>query len=334
MASPLLGKRWLYRLSAAVVFLLALRLFADWQHIKAPTYTLSTGSYAGEPSESLKYLRISLTSFSGKDVGKPAPASVPLTATTPVTATITVASESVAAPSATSAQENENLTEDETHDETVDNLAQSNPINASTITDDLQQKVTKYVNAIFDPNDTSTDRLSCPEFNADRYAHLQVPAGEHRKKYFFALNLRQCADLLPRLMGSIVEAMQFLGPQNTVLSIVEGNSDDGTLEILSEMKTELADLGVRYYLRRDGLNPLGGEDRIGNLALLRSMAVEPLRNSRDEFALSLELPGADLSFDDDAVVIFLNDVSACPEDIRTYFPFVIDYIDRAYHPNL
>lgn len=318
-----MGKRWIYRLSAAVVFVLAIRLFADWQHIKPPAYTLSNQPYAGKPFNLWKHLHISLTTLPGQDVGKPAPASVPLTTSAPVTLTTTVVSESATAPTQTSAQENGHITDDKAQQVTVQHTTtQPNMTDGSASTDDVQQKVSKYIKAIFDPNDTSTDRLSCPDFNIDRYAHLQVPAGEHRKKYFFALNLRKCADLLPRLMGSIIEVMKFLGPQHTVLSIVEGNSDDDTLEILSAMEAELADLGVRYYLRRDRLNPVAGEDRIGNLALLRSMAVEPLRNSRNESALSLEMPGADLTFDDNAVVVFLNDVAACPEDIRMYLCFV------------
>lgn len=270
-------------------------------------------------------MHIPLISSPGKIVGKPAQHSTALTTPVrPATITTTTAAvfESVSAAPAISTETSENVINDETQEEIVDH-PHDNLTDIPTITEDLQQKVTKYVDAIFDPNDTSTDRLSCHDFNVERYAHLQVPAGEHQKKYFFALNLRQCADLLPRLMGSIVEAMKFLGPQHTVLSIVEGNSDDGTLEILYSMKAELADLGVRYYLRRDGLNPLGGEDRIGNLALLRSMAVEPLRNSRNESVLSLELPGADLNFDDEAVVVFLNDVAACTEDIRMYYYYTV-----------
>lgn len=117
-------------------------------------------------------------------------------------------------------------------------------------------------------------------------------------------------------MGSVMEAIRFLGPQNTVLSIVEGNSDDGTLEVLAALKVEFANLEVRYFLRRDGLDPIGSEDRIGNLALLRSMAIEPLKNSRNKETTSTSMPGSDLDFDDDAVVIFLNDVAACTEDIR------------------
>lgn len=255
----------------------------------------------------------------GKDIGRPTHATTASTISIPstVTATQAVVSESPSAPTVVPTENSEDTAEDPTESQDVVATPHDNLTDALTVTEELRQKVANYVNAIFDPNGTSTDRLSCSQLNADRYAHLQVPAGEHRKKYFFALNLRQCADLLPRLMGSIVEAIDFLGPQNTVLSIVEGNSDDGTLEILSALKTKLADLGVRYYLRRDGLDPLGGQDRIGNLALLRSMAVEPLRNSRNASALSLELPGADLNFDDDAVVVFLNDVAACTEDIRT-----------------
>lgn len=250
-------------------------------------------------------------------MAKPAHASAAPFTPTPIAETTTSFSESASAPTAIPTENSENAAADET-EAFEENPSKENITDISIMTEELQHKVSTFVNAIFDPNDTSTERLSCPGFNFDRYAHLQVPAGEHLKKYFFALNLRQCADLLPRLMGSVLEAMQFLGPENTVLSIVEGNSDDGTLEILSALKGQLADLGIRYYLRRDGLDPLGGSDRIGNLALLRSMAVEPLRNSRNETASTLELPGADLLFDDDAVVVFLNDVAACTEDISMY----------------
>lgn len=265
---------------------------------------------------------MTLNNFLGKDGGTAAYPPMVLTTAVAVAPLEGAFAETLSLPTEVSTEDGEIIIDDEESHE-VEATTHDNLTDALTFTEELQKKVTRYVNAILDPNDTSTDRFSCTNVDADRYAHLQVPAGENRKKYFFALNLRQCADLLPRLMGSVVEAIQFLGPQNTVLSIVEGNSDDGTLEILSALNTTLDDLGVRYYLRRDELDPLGGGDRIGNLALLRSMAIEPLRNSRNASAVSLSLPGADLSFDDEAVVVFLNDVAACTEDIRTYYYTVL-----------
>lgn len=43
----LTSKRFLFRLSIAGVFLIAIRFFIGWGHIKTPTYSLSTGSQAG-----------------------------------------------------------------------------------------------------------------------------------------------------------------------------------------------------------------------------------------------------------------------------------------------
>lgn len=181
----------------------------------------------------------------------------------------------------------------------------------------LVTKKKKYVRAILDPEDTSTSRLSCPHLNTERYEYLRAPEGENRLIYFFALDLREVVDLLPRLVGSALEAMRFLGSQNSVLSVVEGNSDDGTWEVLSALRPELEALGVTYFLRSSDLNPGASDDRIGKLADLRSQALEPLRNNRNDTARSLGLPGSELDFAEDATVVFLNDVAACTEDIRT-----------------
>lgn len=182
----------------------------------------------------------------------------------------------------------------------------------------LQEKAAIYAQSIFDPTDTSIDRLACPQINHERYEHLQVPQEERRRTYYFALDLRQVVDLLPRLLGSVVEAMRYLGPQNCALAVVEGNSDDGTWEVLSALAPELENLGVRYFLRNEKLDPAGSDDRIGNLARLRSLALEPLRNSRNETARKLGLLGSTLDYADDSVVVFLNDVAACTEDIRKF----------------
>lgn len=181
-----------------------------------------------------------------------------------------------------------------------------------------QEKTSNYVQAIFDPSDETVDRLTCPRMDHGRYKYLKVPKGERQRAYYFALDLRQVVDLLPRLFGSIVEAMHFLGPQNCALTVIEGNSDDGTWEVLAALRPELENMGVRYFLQHEKLDPTGSDDRIGNLARLRSLALEPLRNSRNATAYSLGLHGSTLDYTDDAVVVFLNDVAACGEDIRRY----------------
>ncbi|ROW02180.1 hypothetical protein VSDG_02520 [Cytospora chrysosperma] len=185
----------------------------------------------------------------------------------------------------------------------------------ATAPTELETKREQYVRAILDPEDTSTSRLSCPRLNTERYEYLRAPEGGDQLVYFFALDLREVVDLLPRLVGSALEAMRFLGPRSSVLSVVEGNSDDGTWEVLSALRPELEALGVTYFLRSSDINPGASEDRIGKLAELRSQALEPLRNNRNDTARSLGLPGAELDFAEDATVVFLNDVAACTEDI-------------------
>lgn len=101
-------------------------------------------------------------------------------------------------------------------------------------------------------------------------------------------------------MGSIVEAIRFLGPQNCALSIVEGRSTDGTFEILNLLQENLTEAGIKYYFQSSDINP--NQNRIQALADLRNLALKPLRDNFDRFS-------------QDATVIFLNDVSICMEDI-------------------
>ncbi|TDZ35165.1 Alpha-1,3-mannosyltransferase CMT1 [Colletotrichum spinosum] len=159
----------------------------------------------------------------------------------------------------------------------------------------------KYINAILDPEDKSFPRLDCPRPDVQRYQYLKPASSLKKPKFFFALNIRQKVDLLPRLVGSIVEALRFLGPENCVLSIVEGNSDDGTYEVLKELAAEVEKLGTEYHFSRSDLDP-GAGDRIIKLAELRNMAVAPLVNNPLNYAA-------------DATVLFLNDVAICLEDI-------------------
>lgn len=183
----------------------------------------------------------------------------------------------------------------------------------------LGSKVQDIIEAILDPTETIVPRMYCPPVNATRYGHLKVAKGESQLRYFIALDLRQVVDLLPRLLGSVVEAIRFLGPHHTALSIVEGNSDgDGTREVLTMLQDELDRLGIIYFYRKqDDIDP-SSANRIGNLATLRSQALEPLRNSNisDDTSWGVELPGSGLDFSaDDTTVIFINDVAICAEDI-------------------
>lgn len=171
---------------------------------------------------------------------------------------------------------------------------------------ELLKMVPSYIKAIFDPNDKTFQRLDCPPTSSlsDRYAYLQIPpTAPSRPRYFFALDLYQIADILPQLIGSITQAILFLGPHNCVLSIVEGRSTDGTYEILRSLAPQLEDLGVLYFLQMSDLSPQRlNPERIVLLAELRNMALRDLYERPNTYA-------------PDTTIIFSNDVYTCSEDI-------------------
>lgn len=120
-------------------------------------------------------------------------------------------------------------------------------------------------------------------------------------QYFFALDLWQCLGLLPRLIGSVVDVVKFLGPEQCALSIVEGPSEDGTGEVLAALRPVLDALTTTYYFKSSNFTSSEG-DRIARLAALRNMALQPLLDEEDRY-------------DSNTTVVFLNDVAICQEDI-------------------
>lgn len=163
-------------------------------------------------------------------------------------------------------------------------------------------EIAKYIDTIFSNGDAGVPNLECPKLNETRYLPLvKKPKAQNEIQYFFALNLRTNMDPLPRLLGSIVEAVKFLGPANCMLSIVEGHSKDGTPDILKAIRPSLEALGLRYSYERSEIDP-GQGDRIQKLAQLRNAALQPLFN--------LEAHASK-----DTTILFVNDVTACPEDI-------------------
>ena len=158
------------------------------------------------------------------------------------------------------------------------------------------------------PADKTFPRLDCPAPTPERYEYLRSTSAHTARpstqlKYLFALDLHQCASLLPRLIGSIVETMRFLGPENCVLSIVEGRSDDGTFEILKLLRPKIEGIGAKYFFTSSDLNPGAPDnDRIKALAELRNRALDPLIQHPDQYSR-------------ETTVVFLNDVSICLQDI-------------------
>ncbi|KAH8899759.1 alpha-1,3-mannosyltransferase CMT1 [Thozetella sp. PMI_491] len=159
--------------------------------------------------------------------------------------------------------------------------------------------VTRYVDSIMNPDAIHLPRLECPVLSGDRYRYLKSSTQE-TTQYFFALDLRQALELLPQLIGSVVAAIRFLGPERCTLSIIGGNSPDGTTEVLEALQSSLGALST-YYFRSSDIDPsVGG--RIEKLAILRNMALQPLLGNATRYAA-------------DTTVVFLNDVTICLEDI-------------------
>ncbi|KAJ5155951.1 alpha-1-3-mannosyltransferase CMT1 [Penicillium capsulatum] len=170
------------------------------------------------------------------------------------------------------------------------------------------QEVSNFVCSIVHHQMNVTVGLECASSASSRYEHLQ-PAQSSKPKihYFFALDLHQAVHIIIPLMGSLIEAMRYLGPEHCALSIVEGRSTDGTYEILSALKTELSDMGVPFFLDRSYRDPkAAGENRITALSELRNKALEPLleESNRKHNRLASHI-----------TIVFVNDVVLCPEDI-------------------
>ncbi|KAI4096812.1 MAG: hypothetical protein LQ339_006896 [Xanthoria mediterranea] len=137
----------------------------------------------------------------------------------------------------------------------------------------------------------------------DRYSHLRSFASK-KPRFFFALDLYQAAGTLPQLTASILETVRFLGPEYCYLSIVEGNSTDGTSDLLQALHADAKTLGLTYSLVRSDLDPKNEtNDRIEVLAQLRNQALAPLLQNPSDFD------------SEETTIVFLNDISPCANDI-------------------
>ncbi|KAG6016573.1 hypothetical protein E4U43_003510 [Claviceps pusilla] len=161
------------------------------------------------------------------------------------------------------------------------------------------------MDAILNVSSSSLPKLQCPAINTARYDELTVTGSPPMLDYFFALDLRQALPLLPLLIGSIVEAIKYLGPKRCALSIVEGHSSDGTADVLAALKPALDGMGISYHFKSSDIDPSQGE-RVARLAQLRNIALEPLTDFPSD---------KETHPHPNTTVVFLNDVSICAEDI-------------------
>ncbi|OJD15368.1 hypothetical protein AJ78_04373 [Emergomyces pasteurianus Ep9510] len=176
------------------------------------------------------------------------------------------------------------------------------------------EEVHEFVCSIMNHDMNLTAKLDCPVTIDQRYEDLriqQVFLSRPRIQFYFALDLHQAVHIILPLMGTIMQVIRHLGPEYCALSIVEGRSTDGTYEILAGLTSELKALGVRYFLSQSSRDPLApGENRIAALAELRNKALLPL--FEDDAPMFSRRP---YRFSSDAIIIFINDIVLCPEDI-------------------
>lgn len=161
-----------------------------------------------------------------------------------------------------------------------------------------------YMRAILDSNSEHLPKVDCHNPDLSRYRDLKPSFFTPRSQtpYFFVLNLRESLHILPTLLSSVVAAIKFLGPEHCALSIVEGNSPDGTADVLAALEAHLKSLKVRtnFVLSVDDIDP-STDARFARLATLRNMALQPLVDEPERYR--------------DATVLFINDVAACPDDL-------------------
>ncbi|KKZ63102.1 hypothetical protein EMCG_00312 [[Emmonsia] crescens] len=178
------------------------------------------------------------------------------------------------------------------------------------------EEIHDFVCSIMNHDMNVTAKLDCPATIDSRYNDLRIQEASLSRsqiQYFFALDLHQAVHIILPLMGAIMKVIRYLGPGYCALSIVEGRSTDGTYEILAGLKNELNFLGVRYFLSRSRLDPMAeGENRIAALAELRNQALMPLFEGSEHWYSRFSRSSLAAS---DAIIIFINDIVLCPEDI-------------------
>src|SRR5690242_11227839 len=107
--------------------------------------------------------------------------------------------------------------------------------------DTLFTQIPAYIHAILNSSNSRFARLECPQPDVHRYAYLGQPPNHseasQRPRFFFAHDLNQCVNILPRLLGSIVETTTFLGPENFVLLLWKA---DPTMALSKSLKSFVA----------------------------------------------------------------------------------------------
>ncbi|KAI4178541.1 MAG: hypothetical protein L6R41_008346 [Letrouitia leprolyta] len=177
------------------------------------------------------------------------------------------------------------------------------PKGNDTIAGVKNQRTQPGLQTVLGPYSGNSLHLDCHEPLEDRYAHLRSFASP-KTRFFFALDLFQAASVMPQLLIGILHTIKFLGPKYCYLSIVEGTSTDGTSELLLALRREAEKMGFPYSLVQSAMDSKSEtNDRIETLSKLRNLAIAPLLKDPSPFDTK------------ETTIIFINDISLCPNDI-------------------
>ncbi|KJZ77543.1 hypothetical protein HIM_03267 [Hirsutella minnesotensis 3608] len=161
-----------------------------------------------------------------------------------------------------------------------------------------------YLDAILETKSTNIEipNMKCPALDRTRYQSLKVSGRKDEAiRYYFAVNVRQSLPILPRLIASVIEAIRHLGPRHCAVSIVDGDSADGTDDVLAALRPYFRAQGINYNLTSLSFEP-NAANRTARLAEFRNEALRPLYSDPARAH-------------ENATVIFLDDVAICTEDI-------------------
>lgn len=173
------------------------------------------------------------------------------------------------------------------------NITQNND---HTITNHTSQLTPQSTIPITHAPVISTHQSQC----ADRYPIRHNYTNPH--KYLIAILLHNSQQLVPDTLVELTRTIQLLGVSNVYLSLYESGSNDLTTNWLRLYENILISMNVghRFVLNGNVSRHDYPYDRIGYLAILRNLALQPMFDPTV------------MKFDR---IIFLNDIIFCSEDI-------------------
>ncbi|KAL6052088.1 Glycosyltransferase family 69 protein [Balamuthia mandrillaris] len=122
---------------------------------------------------------------------------------------------------------------------------------------------------------------------------------------YVALNLKDSAHLIPSMVMQLTSFVRMLGPERFFVSIYESGSNDQTVELLRKWGELLRKLGIAHFFAHgNNVSRKHGEHRINFLAMVRNLALAPLRSHQHS--------PANHRYDR---IIFSNDVVFCASDV-------------------